>query len=142
MPYMTPEEIQRLSNNKITAIPPCVETLQGRATEVVPNEKVTHIFPVQEQFCNVVGSMQGGFITAAFDNVFGHLGYLISGDQQIASLDISTSFHRPIFPGDELRITVHLRYRGKMAAYMEGQAVNKQDKLIASAQTHIVFIPS
>lgn len=134
-----PEELSNWSAGRIKKLPPCVEILQGLPVEVVPGQKVTHVFPVLEQFTNVVGSMQGGFITAAFDNVFGHLGYLIAAGQQIASLDISTTYIRPIFPGDELRITVHLKHRGKTVAYMAGEAVNALGKVIACAHTHLVF---
>lgn len=135
-----PEELQRLSKGKIARLPPCVQLLQGNPLEVDAGQKVTHLFPVSEQFTNAVGSMQGGFITAAFDNVFGHLGYMISAGRQIATLDINTTFIRPVFPGDQLRITVHLKHCGKTVAYMEGEAVNSEGHTIAFAQTHIIFL--
>lgn len=134
-----PDELSLLTAARIKRLPPCVEILRGLPVEVVPDQRVTHVFPVLEQFTNVTGSMQGGFITAAFDNVFGHLGYLIAAGQQIASLNISTTYTRPVFPGDELRITVSLKHRGKTIAYMEGEAVNSQGKIIAYAHTHLVF---
>lgn len=121
-------------------LPPCVEILQGTPVEVVPGQRVTHIFPVLEQFTNMVGSMQGGFITAAFDNVFGHLGYQIASGRHVASLNISTTYIRPIFPGDELRITVYLKHHGKTTAYMEGEAFNILGKLIACSHTHLVLL--
>ncbi len=137
--FFDPAELSRLSSGRIKKLPPCVEILQGRPLQVVTGQEITHSFPVSEQFTNILGSMQGGFITAAFDNVFGHLGYTISAGQQIVSLNISTTYIKPIFPGDELNITVRLKHHGKSTAYMEGKAVNKMGETIAYAQTNLLF---
>lgn len=134
------EALRRLFGGKVDTIPPCAELLQGVLVEIVAGERVTHVFPVLERFTNVVGSMQGGFITAAFDNVFGHLGYMMSNGRQIATLDISTTYLRPIFPGDKLRVSVILKHCGKTVAYMEGEATNLEGQIIACAQTHVVFL--
>lgn len=134
------EELRRLFGGKIDKKPPCAELLHSVPVEIVAGERVSHVFPVIEQFSNVVGSMQGGLITAAFDNVFGHLGYTMSNGRQIATLDISTTYIRPIFPGDQLKISVTAKHHGKTVAYMEGEAVNSQGQTIACAQTHVVFL--
>jgi acyl-coenzyme A thioesterase PaaI-like protein len=51
--------------------PNCFRFMQGRVVEYLPQERLTVAFPVLDEYLNPAGSMQGGFITAAFDNVFG-----------------------------------------------------------------------
>ena len=65
--------------------------------------------------------------------MFGPLCYRASGTGASAMVDINTSFHRPVFPGDELRITARVKARGKRIIHMEGEAYNRENKLVASA---------
>lgn len=134
------EQIQSLAAGSIKSRPPCALLLHGVPVEYTPGKSITHVFEVKEMYSNVVGSMQGGLITAAFDNVFGHLAYILANGSEIATLDILTSYHRPIYPGDELKITVELKSLGKTIMYMTGEAFNKAGELIASASSHGVIL--
>lgn len=113
--------------------PPCYTTMKARLTGHKPDTELTVVFPVIEAYVNPAGSMQGGYITAAFDNVFGPLCYRASGTGASAMVDINTSFHRPVFPGDELTITARVKAKGKRIIHMEGEAYNRENKLVASA---------
>jgi uncharacterized protein (TIGR00369 family) len=113
--------------------PPCYTSMHARLTGHKPGTELTVAFPVIESYANPAGSIQGGYITAAFDNVFGPLCYMASGTGASAMVDINARFHRPVFPGDELTITARVKAKGRRIIHMDGEAYNKAGKLVASA---------
>ena len=118
---------------ELPAPPPCFINMKARLTEYKTGTSLSVAFPVLETYLNPGGSMQGGIITAAFDNVFGPLCAIASGTPSSAMVDINTSYHRPVFPGDELTVTARVKAKGKRIIHMEGEAYNKDKKLVASA---------
>jgi uncharacterized protein (TIGR00369 family) len=93
-----------------------------------------------ESYTNPGGSMQGGLISAAFDNVFGPLCHLATKTPATTTMSINTSYHRPIFPGDELTVTAKVISKGRTAIYMTGEAYNRDKKLVASANTTYIML--
>ena len=73
--------------------------------------------------------MQGGIITAAFDNVFGPFCFLESRTSSTAAIDINTTYHRPIMAGDVLTVTVDLIAKGRTFIHMAGEARDSRGKL-------------
>jgi len=66
------QDKEEILNIKPGMAPNCFNFMQGQIIEF-SGERMTIAFPVLESYLNPGGSMQGGFITAAFDNVFGPL---------------------------------------------------------------------
>jgi acyl-coenzyme A thioesterase PaaI-like protein len=83
--------------------------------------------------------MQGGFITAAFDNVFGPLSYLAARGV-CTSIDIHTQFVRGIGAGDTLTVTAIVVSRGTSTIYMTGEALNSAKKVVAIANTNLLIV--
>ena len=127
-------------NIKLGMAPNCFLFMQGRLIDYSQNEHLTIAFPVQENYLNPAGSMQGGFITAAFDNVFGPLCHAATGTPATTTVDLYTNYHRPIFAGDELTITASVKSQGKTKIHMVAEAYNKDNKLIATASTNYLYI--
>jgi uncharacterized protein (TIGR00369 family) len=126
-----------------TELPPtpnCSVFIPSRMTGFVPGESLTMTFPVAENYTNPGGSMQGGIISAAFDNVFGPLCYVTTKTGTTTTMNINTAYHRPIFPGDELTIIASVKSKGRTAIYMVAEAYNRENKLIATANTTYVMI--
>ena len=122
--------------------PPCFTSMEARLTGHKPETELTVVFPVLESYLNPAGSMQGGFITAAFDNVFGPLCYRASGTPASAMVHINASYHRPVFAGDDLAITARVKSKGKRIIHMEAEAYNNENKLIASAHCDYMILKS
>lgn len=119
----------------------CFEVMKPKIMEYVHKESLTIAFPVLEEYLNPDGRMQGGFITAAFDNTFGALCFYEVKDLALpATIDISTSYQRPIFMGDELIITVHIKSIGNTIVHMIGDARNREGKLVATSTTNIMLL--
>lgn len=121
-------------------VPHCFSFMQARVIEYVDGKSLTIGFPVLEDYLNPARTMQGGFITAAFDNVFGPLCYSATRTTATTTVDISTSYHRPIFAGDELIITATVKSQGRTKIHMMAEAYNREKKLIATATTNYIHI--
>jgi len=99
---------------------------------------VTFSFPILDWELNGYGTMQGGFIVAAFDNTFGILGYYMTGGALFTTIDITTSYQRPVFIGDALTVKVYIKSLGKKILHMNGEAYNRENKLVATSSTNII----
>ncbi len=118
----------------------CVATMQPEYVSYKPGESVTFKFPILEMFLNPRRSMQGGFVGAAFDNVFGILVLLETKRKEMATIDLSVNYIKPIFVGDELYITTYIKSKGNTICSLYGEAKNKEGKLIATSTTNIMLI--
>lgn len=117
--------------------PNCVETMQREFVEYIVGESLTCNYPVLEMFSNPRKGMQGGFISAAFDNTFGILVYFVTGQMEMSTIDLCINFHRPIFVNDILTVTTHIKARGKTIVQLVGNAYDSKKQLIASGTTTI-----
>ncbi|MEN6349605.1 MAG: PaaI family thioesterase [Syntrophomonas sp.] len=133
-----PQDSPYFADKALLNEPPCYSSMQARLLEYGSN-RVTVAIPVLGNYLNPAGSMQGGFITAAFDNVFGPLCLSATGTPRTAALHIATTYHRPIFEGDSLVITAAVKNLGNTAVYMEAEAYNKEGKHIASASSNYII---
>lgn len=118
----------------------CVNTMKPKIKDYKKGEELTIGFPILKEYLNLRNSMQGGFITAAFDNAFGMLFFIENRGDTFVTIDISTSYQRPIFFNDELIITVKIKQKGNNIVHMTGEAHNTKGKLIATSYTNIMRI--
>ena len=114
-------------------LPNCAAFMKPKFIEYSSGEKLTFTFPVREEYLNPAQAMQGGFITAAFDNVFGPLSLLEMKSSYTTTITLTTSYHRPIFAGDELTVTAWLKNKGRRKVHMTADAYNSAGKLVATA---------
>lgn len=121
-------------------IPHCFTSMQGQVVAFDEGRSMTVGFPVLKNYLNPAQTMQGGFITAAFDNVFGPLCYSATKTTATTTVGIITSYHRPIMEGDELIITATVKTQGKTKIHMMAEAYNRDNKLIATASCDYIHI--
>lgn len=121
--------------------PPCFTSMQGKFLEYESRKKLTASFPVVSECLNPQGKMQGGFLTAAFDNVFGPLSYLAARNPCI-TLDIHTQFFRGLEAGETLTIIAEVVARGSASIYMAAGAFNAAKKLVAASNTNLLIVKS
>ena len=121
--------------------PPCFSSMQGNVVDFVAGEDMTIAFPVLDTYLNPAGSMQGGMISAAFDNVFGPLCWIASGTPKGVMTEMTTAYHRPIFKGDCLTIRAYVKVKGRRKVHMLADAYDNQQKLIATAvSTYLLLV--
>ena len=120
--------------------PPSNTTLGTRYTEIEFGKMLTAEIKFDTRFCNPMLVFQGGFLCAAFDEVFGPLTYMAS-DRPVATVEMSTTFLRP-FTEKDASITV----RGELVAktrsmlYLKAEAKNKDGKLMACSTNHSLIL--
>lgn len=133
-------ELLKMIFDKIDYRPECSVLLDQKTLEYLPGQSLIVDYPVAEKFLNLAGSMQGGFIVAAFDNSFGQLCFMVTEKVSIVTIDISTTFHRPIFRDDTLKVVVRIQNKGKTTINMIGEAFNKEGRLIATAVSNYMIL--
>ncbi|MDD2619515.1 MAG: PaaI family thioesterase [Syntrophomonadaceae bacterium] len=127
--------------NKSDIVPPnCVKTMESEFVEYLVGKSITYDYPALEIFSNPRKAMQGGFIAAAFDNTFGSLTFLLTGKMEMATIDLSVSYHKPIFENDILRTTAILQSKGKTIVSLRGEAFDRNNNLIATSTTNIILL--
>lgn len=118
-------------------LPNCFRDMQGEFLDYDPRQMLKTRFPVLEESLNPVRKMQGGYITAAFDNTFGPLSY-VAARCVCSTIDIQTQFIRPVDEGDLLTITARVVSRGSSTMHLSGEAVNAKGKLVATCTANMV----
>ncbi len=136
-------ELEQLHSKFPTAqLPPnCSVLMKGEYVDYESRIKLKISFPVLSEYLNPMNSMQGGFIVAAFDNVFGPLSYL-AAHQPCITVSLQTNYIRPISSGDTLVVTAHVVSRGQSAIQLSAEAVNGKGKLIATCTSQMVLLKS
>jgi uncharacterized protein (TIGR00369 family) len=119
--------------------PPCVVTMNGKFTDYESRSSLTVTFPVTENMLNPVGAMQGGFITAALDNVMGPLSYLAMRNPA-STLDIHTQYVRAVVVGDTLTVTARVVSMGPATLVMTAEARNARGKLVATGTANAISV--
>mgnify|MGYP000936392661 FL=1 len=119
---------------------PCAELMQPKFIEYIENESITYNFPVLDIYLNPWKCMQGGFISAAFDNAFGALAILATGKFEVSSLDLNVNYHRSILADDTLTVKVYLKSKGKSIISLWGESFDSCDRLIATATSKIILL--
>lgn len=133
--------VEEILNGKLgDASVNCVKFMKPTFVEYIEEKSLTFDYPVFDIYLNQRKSMQGGFISGAFDNVFGILVYLTVKKHEIASVDLDVNYHRPIFEDDQLRVTTYIKSKGKRIVYLVGEAYNKEKKLVATATSKIMIL--
>jgi uncharacterized protein (TIGR00369 family) len=95
--------------------------------------RITVAFQARREFCNLIGSVQGGMLTAMLDLAmsFAVLCALDDG-HAVPSLEVKTSFIAPARPGEIVGEGMLVR-RGRSIAFMEGRLTDLQGNLLTTA---------
>jgi uncharacterized protein (TIGR00369 family) len=121
--------------------PDCFTSMEGRFLDYDSRKSLKASFPVMNGSLNPQGKMQGGFLTAAFDNVFGPLSYLAARAPCI-TLDITTQFLRGLEAGETVTVAAEVVARGPGSIYMTAEAFNSAGKLVATSHTNLLIVKS
>jgi acyl-coenzyme A thioesterase PaaI-like protein len=112
--------------------PPSTTALGMQFEEYVPARSLKATVVVSEAHANAVGVLQGGFI--------GPLSYLIARGPT-ASLELTTYFMRPVFPGVQLTLDAVVRKPGRTAMFIAAEAHDANNKLVATASSTVQVLP-
>jgi uncharacterized protein (TIGR00369 family) len=115
------------------------ESMGVRFTHIDLGKMLTAEIPFHEEFSNPTGVMQGGFLCAAFDEVFGPLAYMAAG-RPAATIEMSTSFLRPFQPKHKvLTVRAEVVSVSKSLLVLQAQATRPDGKLIAISKVQMLY---
>jgi uncharacterized protein (TIGR00369 family) len=134
-------DLIRQSGTGATYPPNCFVSMKAEVIHYESRTSLTVRFPILEESLNPLRTMQGGFIVAAFDDVFGPLSYAAARCPCV-TMNLHAQFIRPILPGDLLTITANVVSRGNQILYMTAEAFNEKDKLIATGSANAMMLRS
>jgi uncharacterized protein (TIGR00369 family) len=120
--------------------PPPAATLLGWEVEAVDPEAGTIelSFTAKEDFLNLAGNVQGGFLAAMLDATLGPvLGATLSDGEWAPTISLNVQFVRPAKPG-KLRGRGRIVRRGRDIAFLAGELIDGDD-IIATATASAII---
>lgn len=122
--------------------PPSVETLGTIYTEIDFGKMLAAETKFDIKFANPMQVYQGGFLSAAFDDVCGPLTYMATG-KPVVTIELSTTFVRPFTAKDEaIAIKAVVVSRSKNLLVLRAEAFSRSGKLIATFSSHSLIAQS
>lgn len=122
------------------APPNCDITLQ-LTPNFAENGVARGIWQVDEKFLNGVGVAMGGYLAAAADTMMAYaIASKLTDEHTFVSIDLHTTFHRPLFSGTA-EVEARVERLGKQIAYLVAD-VFQNDKKAASAVSSMMIIPN
>ena len=98
-------------------------------------------FEARPEFCNPVGQVQGGFLTAMLDEAMSIAGVVTSGiTASIASIEIKTTYMRPAYPG-RLRGVGRVVKWGRTICFLEGELYDAEGRTVARTSSSAMPVP-
>lgn len=120
---------------KLTLPPPSLKELQLEYLEVSPGEKMVGKLPFQERFTNPVGMYQGGFLTAAIDEVMGPLSFITAGGPTL-TLSMNVTYLKP-FKEDHCLIEAMVLKHTNNFIFLRAEVRAPNGDLLAHAESHV-----
>jgi uncharacterized protein (TIGR00369 family) len=134
------EVLARFANPK--ARPPCSQAV---GLEVLAVDQAAGSVRLrmhgQPEWCNPMGAVQGGFVTAMLDEAMAIAG-IVAGEMAfvVPTLELKVSFLRPCPPGPVEAVGRVVRW-GRKAAFLEADLFDAGGALVARASSTVVPTP-
>jgi uncharacterized protein (TIGR00369 family) len=95
-------------------------------------------FTAREEFLNLAGNVQGGFLAAMLDATLGPaLAATLSGGEWAPTINLSVQFVRPAKPG-KLRARGRVVRRGRDIAFLAGELIDGDDIIATGTASAII----
>ncbi len=125
------------SEYKIPA--PSFKIFNGEFIDYVSRKGIVVSFFADRIYSNPQGTLQGGLITACFDDAFGPLG-MVGSRNPIVTIDINVQFVRAIKLEEKFIVKARIVSLAHTTMYMEAEALSTRGKLLAKASTNVLIV--
>lgn len=116
--------------------PPSNETLSVEYTAIEPGKRMEAKFPYQKKFANPIGTYQGGFLSAAIDEVLGPLSYITAG-VPCMTLSLNVTFLKAITETmNHFVVEGIVLQKTKSFIFLRAEVKSPTGELIAHAESH------
>ncbi|MCQ6278853.1 PaaI family thioesterase [Bacillus sp. EB600] len=118
--------------------PNCDLTLQIKAT-YAHNGVARGIWTVDEKFINGIGVAMGGFVASAADIMMAYaIASKLDAEQMFTSIDLHTTFHRPVLTG-EVVVEAKVERMGKKVVYVLADLFQNEKKAASVVSTVMII---
>jgi acyl-CoA thioesterase len=120
--------------------PPACDITLGIKLSEANNGSSKGYWKVEDHLLNGKGVVMGGFVSAAADTMMAYaMVTLLKEDQTFASINLETTFHRPVFTGN-VEIEAKVVKFGKTISYLTA-TFTQNGKHVASATSSVMAMP-
>ncbi|MBU8906824.1 PaaI family thioesterase [Desertibacillus haloalkaliphilus] len=118
--------------------PNCDVTLQIEPT-YASDGIARGIWTVDDKFINGIGVAMGGYVAAAADTMMAYaVSSKVNEQQTFTSIDLHTTFHRPVQIG-EVEVEARVERMGRKVAYLVSDLVQNEKK-VASVVSSVMIL--
>lgn len=118
--------------------PNCDLTLQIKPT-FAENGVAKGVWEVDEKFINGIGVSMGGFVASAADIMFAYaMASVLKDHQSFTSIDLHTTFHRPVMVG-KVDVEARVERLGRKVAYLVAD-LEQNNKKVASVVSSMMIL--
>ena len=103
-------------------------------------KELTLSFQVKEWELNPEGGLHGGMIVTGFDMTFGLLCHYFQKPNMVCTVNLFTTFIKPVLPGDTVDYQVRIISHGKKIVSMTGEARVQRENILAATATTTFMI--
>lgn len=115
--------------------------MEGKIVEYNKGKSLVCVFPILEKYTNPMGYLQGGILSALFDDTVGPLSYLIA-KKPVVTTGFNVQFIRGVKPGEHLIIKAESISKTNSTILFQAEAFNDKGKLVAIMTSHNYIIES
>lgn len=137
------QEYQKTLNTQgvnITLPPPSLLELQSEFLDIQPGKLLRAKIPFQKRFTNPIGLYQGGFLSAAIDDVFGPLSYM-TAQRPCMTLSMNVTFLKAFTEKmGHCLIEGKVLQKTKSFIFMRADVTSPEGELIAHAESHVTIL--
>lgn len=134
--YKTSDLLKVITDNEVP--PNCDLTLQIKPT-FAQDGVARGVWEVDEKFVNGIGVTMGGYLASAADIMMAYaLASKLTDAQSFASIDLHTTFHRPVFTGS-VDVEARVERIGKKVAYVVAD-LSQNDKKVGSVVSSVMIL--
>jgi acyl-coenzyme A thioesterase PaaI-like protein len=120
--------------------PPSNTTLGTTYTAMEHAKSLSAEIRFDERFCNPLRVLQGGFLCAVFDEVFGPLAYM-AAKRPVVTIEMSRTFIRRFTEKDQvLSVRADLVARSRSVLVLRAEAQCRSGRLIATSSSHSLIL--
>lgn len=121
------------------AEPPNCDKALNIHIKTANNGKAFASWETDERFINGVGVVMGGFICSAADITMAYaISSLLKENQTFGSINLTTTFHRPVMIG-QVEVEARVERLGRTIAYLVAD-LKQNDKKVASVVSSVMIL--
>ena len=118
---------------------PTIADMDTKFVDYTEDGILTLKYKIKDTQRNGYHLLQGGYISAFFDNNYGLYVYVATGGKPFSTVNMTMNFHKAVMADvTELFISTHIISAGKRIVCLEGEARDASGRLIATCQTNMI----